>query len=102
LALSTSLGRRISTEFLGSSSSRFRRLFFAIPRRCTGFESTKKMSRDFGYLIDCGHERAFVGLRWFVKAADFSHELKRGSANLFGSDWRFEIEKDFDIPAHAL
>jgi hypothetical protein len=101
--LTRSLARLASsTESFCASSLRFGGLFFAIPRRSIRFERTKKTSRDPGYFIDCGQERAFVGLRRFVEAADFSHELKRSGTNLFACDWRIEIEKDFDIPAHSL
>jgi hypothetical protein len=55
-----------------------------------------------GYFIDCRHERGFVGLRRFVEAGDFAHELNGSGANLFVRDGRFEIEKDFNIPAHLL
>src|SRR6266853_5758793 len=60
----------------------------------------EETSCDAGYLIDCCHERAFICLRRFVKAADFSHELERRSSNLFGRDWRIEIEESSYIPTH--
>src|SRR5260370_24097505 len=91
-----------STESFCGASFRFCGLFFTISRRCIRFERTKKTSRDPCYFIDGGHERAFVCLRRLVEAADFSHELQRRGTNLFDSDRRIEIEKDFDIPAHSL
>src|ERR1022692_1214501 len=60
----------------------------------------EKASRDRGYFIDGSQERNFVGLRRFVKASDFSDELQRSRSNLFGIDWRIEVEKCFDISAH--
>src|SRR5690242_7041390 len=91
-----------STESFCAPSLRFCGLFFAISRRCIRFERAKKTSRDPCYFIDRGHERGFVCLRRFVEAADFSYELQRRSANLFGSDRRIEIEKNFYIPAHSI
>src|SRR5712692_10090612 len=91
-----------STESLCSASLRSCGLFFTISRRRIRFERTKKTSRDPCYFIDCGYKRGFVCLRRLVEAADFSHELQRRGTNLFGSDRRIEIEKDFDIPAHSL
>jgi hypothetical protein len=66
-----------------------------------GFERAKEASRGGCDFIDCGDERAFVGLRRFVEAAYFSHELKRSGANLFVGDRRIEIVKNFDVPAHC-
>jgi len=60
----------------------------------------KKASRYLSYLIDRGHEPAFVRLRGFVEATDFPHELKRGRTNFFGGDGRIEIKKNLDVPAH--
>jgi hypothetical protein len=62
----------------------------------------EKPRRNVGYLIDCSQECRLVCIRWFVKTADLSHELERSGSNLFRSDWRIEIEKGFDIPAHLL
>ena len=61
----------------------------------------EKTRGDGGDFIDRGQERSLVGLRWFVKAADLSHELQRRCANLLGIDWRIEVEESFDIPAHG-
>ena len=91
-----------STESFCGASLRFCGLFFTISRRCIRFERTKKTSRDPCYFIDCGYKRGFVCLRRLVEAADFSHELQRRGTNLFGSDRRIEIDKDFDIPAQSL
>jgi hypothetical protein len=52
-------------------------------------------------LIDCSQERAFVCLRRFAKAADFSHELERSRSNLFASNRRIEVKECFNIPARA-
>jgi hypothetical protein len=52
------------------------------------------LSRDAGYFIDGSQEQVSICLRRFVKTADFSHELERGSPNFFGSYWRIEIEED--------
>jgi hypothetical protein len=92
--------RDSSTESFCGASFGFRGIFFAIARRGVGFERMKKTSRDFGDLIDRGHERAFVRLGGFVEAGDLPHELQRGRMHLFGSDRRIEVEKNFDIPAH--
>ena len=62
----------------------------------------EKTSRDVGYFIDGSQERAFVGLRRFVKPADFSHELEGCGSNFFGSYGRIEVEEGFDVPAHSL
>jgi hypothetical protein len=89
-----------SAESLCGASLRFRGFFFPILRQCVGFERSEKTGRHAGYFIDCSQPRALVCLRWFVKTADFPHELERSSSNLFGGDGRIEIEKGFDIPAH--
>ena len=62
----------------------------------------KKTGRNPGDLSDRSREREFVCLRRLIEAADFSHELKRGGTNLLIGDWRIEIEKNFDVPAHLL
>ena len=76
-------------------------LFFPILRWRVRFEGMNETRRDPGYFIDSGQERSLIGSRRFVKTADFSHELKRRSPNLFGGDGRIKIEKCFDIPAHS-
>jgi len=90
-----------SAESFGRARFRLCGLFCAAPRRCSGFERAQKPARDSGYFIDGGKKRRFIYLRRFVKAADFSDELKRSRANLFRSDRRIEVEKNFDIPAHS-
>jgi len=89
-----------SPESLGGASFRLCCLFFPILRRRVGFERTEKTTRDAGYLIDGSQKRGFVRLRGLVKPADFSYKLKRSCLNLFVGDWRIEIEKSLDIPAH--
>ncbi len=64
------------------------------------FQRAEQTSRDLGYFIHCRQERSFVCLRRFVETGDFSYELERSSSNLFGGDWRFEVEKGPDISAH--
>src|ERR1700724_2738050 len=88
-----SVYRYSSPESLGGASFRLCCLFFPILRRRVGFERTEKTTRDAGYLIDGSQKRGLVRLRWLVKPADFSHELKRSRSNLFVGDWRIEIEK---------
>src|SRR5208337_2298181 len=78
-----------------------RGLFFSILRQCVSFERTQKTGRDLGYFIHGSQKRAFVGLRRFVKATDFPHELERSSPNLFVSYRRIEVEEGLDIPAHG-
>jgi hypothetical protein len=75
--------------------------FFPILGRRIGFERMEETSRDCGYFIDGGKKRSFVGLRWFIKASDLSHELQRCSANLFVIHWWIEVEERLDISAHA-
>ena len=87
-------------ESLRGASFRLGRLFFSIFRRRGGFEQKEKARRNARYFIHCSQERGFVRLRRLREAADFSHELERGSFNLFGSDGRIEVEESFDIPAH--
>jgi len=58
------------------------------------------LSSDAGYFIDGSLEGVLVCLRRFVKTADFSHELERGSPNFFGSCRRIEVEEGFNVPAH--
>src|SRR3984885_14127458 len=62
----------------------------------------QQTSRDAYNLVNRGVERGFVGLRRFVEAGDLSHELERGRSDLVLSDRRIEVEKNFDIAAHAL
>jgi hypothetical protein len=61
----------------------------------------EKARRDVGYFVDCSQERLLVCVGRFIKTADLSHELKRSSPYLFRRDWRIEVEKGFDIPAHS-
>src|SRR5258708_32111589 len=89
-----------SPESAGRASFRLCCLFFPILRRRVGFERTEKATRDAGYFIDGSQKRGFVRLRRLVKPADFSYKLKRSCLNLFVGDWRIEIEKSLDIPAH--
>jgi hypothetical protein len=89
-----------SAESLGGASSGFGGFFLTILGRCTGFEGTEQAIRDAGYFLDGSQKYVFVGLRRFVEAGDFSHELQRSGANLFLGDWRIEVEQGFDIPAH--
>jgi hypothetical protein len=84
------------------TSFRFCCFYFPVPGRGIGFERAEKPSGGFGDFIEGSNERAFVCFRWFVEAADFPHELKGSISNLFRSDGRFEIEKDFDVPAHLI
>jgi hypothetical protein len=92
----------LSTESFCSAGLRLCGFFFAIPGRCIRMERTKQASRNLGYFVDGSHEQAFIRLRRFGEAADFSNELERSGTNLFGSNWWFEIKKDPDIPAHSL
>ena len=91
-----------SAESLCGTRLRLGGFFLSILRRCICVERVEKTSRDRGDFIDRAQERSFVRLRRFVKAADFSHELERGSSNLFGSNGRIEVEEGFDIPAHSV
>src|ERR1700732_1201200 len=91
-----------SAESLVATRLRLGGFFLSILRRCMWVERVEKTSRDRGDFIDRSQERSFVRLRRFVKAADFSHELERGSSNLLASDGRIEVEEGFDIPAHSV
>jgi hypothetical protein len=88
------------TGSFGSPRFGFRGFLFSIFRWCVRFERTEKASGDACDFIDCRQEWGFVGLRRFVKTADFSHELQGSIPNLFRADGRLEIEKCFDISAH--
>jgi hypothetical protein len=77
-------------------------LFFPILRRGIGFERMKKTGRDLGNFLDCGQKRNFISLGRLVEAANLPHKLERSCPNLFRSYGRIEIEKGFDISAHAL
>jgi len=92
--------RGSTAESLGGPSFCLGGLFFSILRWRVCFERTEQTSRDVGDFIDGSLERVFVGLRRFVKAADFSDELERSSADLVGSDGWIEVEEGLDIPAH--
>lgn len=50
--------------------------------------------------IDRVFERLFVRFRRLGEAADFSHKLKRCRTNFVGRNWRIEVKKSLDIPAH--
>jgi hypothetical protein len=91
-----------SAESLCGTRLRLGGFFLPILRRCICVERVEKTSRDRGDFIDRSQERSFVRLRRFVKAADFPHELERGSSNLLASDGRIEVEEGFDIPAHSV
>src|SRR5271167_2978005 len=90
-----------SAESVRSASLRLACFLFAILRRRVGFERVEKASRDGRYFINRGQERSFIRFRRFVEAGDLPDELQRGGSNLLGVDRRIEVEKDFDIPAHA-
>ncbi len=60
-----------------------------------------KASRDCGYFVDGSLERSLIGTRRFVKATDFSYELKGSILNLFGGDGRIKVEKRLDVPTHS-
>ncbi len=60
-----------------------------------------ELCRDSSDLVDSSNERSFIRFRRLVEPGDFSHELERGRAHLFGGDGPIKIEKRFDIPAHV-
>lgn len=62
----------------------------------------KKAHGGGGDFFDGGVESGFVGFGGCVEAGDFADELKRGGADFVGSDWRVEVEKQFDVAAHVL
>ena len=93
---------QLSAKSFKRTSSGFRRFFLPILGRSRRFERMKQASGDGGNLVDGCEERAFVGLRRLIQAADFSDELERGCSNLLRSDWRIEIEERLDIPAHLI
>jgi hypothetical protein len=64
------------------------------------FERAQQTGRSTSYLIYSSIEGDFVCFGRLVETADFSDELKRSGANLFGSDRRIKIEKRSDVPAH--
>ena len=61
----------------------------------------EKSSRGFSHLVNSEIERILVGFRRLIEPAELSDELNRRRADLFRSDRRFEVEKGFDISAHA-
>jgi hypothetical protein len=73
---------------------------FAIFGWRAGFERVNQASGNSGYIVDGREECGFICERRFGEAADFSDELERSRANLFGIDRRIKIEKRFDVPAH--
>src|SRR5262249_9670905 len=98
----------LSAKCLNSRSESYRssrfglgRFFFPVPRRRRGFQRIEKSSRGFSYFVNGVVERILVGLRRLIEPADLSDELKRSRPDLFRSDRRFEVEKGFDISAHA-
>ena len=80
---------------------RFYRFLFAILRRRIRFERMNQTTRGRGYFVDSGQERGLICFRRFGKTADFSNELQRGILDLVGSNWRIEVEKWSDVPAHS-
>ena len=90
------------SKSLGSSSLRFGRFHFSIPRRRAGFQRVKKSRRDSRYLIHSGEEPNFVGPRRLMDSTDFSDELERRCPNLFRGDGRLKVEKSFDVSAHGI
>jgi hypothetical protein len=62
----------------------------------------EKAGGDGGDFIDGGQKCVLIGLRRFVKTGDFSYELERSGSNLVFSDGRIEVEKGFDVAAHAV
>jgi hypothetical protein len=81
-----------STESLTGTEFGFLSLFFPILGRRVCRKRRKQPRRDSRDLIDRRLEGRRVGLRWFMEAADFSHELERRRPNLFVGDARIEIE----------
>src|SRR5881398_3042795 len=61
---------------LSSACLRPGSLFCAVPRWCVRFERAEKVAGDCCYLVNGSKECSFVGFRWFVEAAQLSHELQ--------------------------
>jgi hypothetical protein len=76
-------------------------LFFPVFRRSVGLERTEQTRGDTGDFVNRSQEWRFVRFGRFVEPTDFSHELKRSSANLRFSDRGIEIEERFDISTHC-
>ena len=75
-------------------------LVSTVPRRRACLKRFQKASGSCRYLVNSRKECSFVGLRWLVEAAYFSHELPCGLMNLFVRHRRFEVEKGLDVSAH--
>jgi hypothetical protein len=80
---------------------RFGRFLFAILLWRRRFERMNQATRSRSYFVDRGLKRGIICFRRFVKAADFSDELKRSVLNFFGRDGRIKIEEWFDVSAHS-
>ena len=94
---------RFSVSFgkpLSSACSRPGSLYCAVPRRRVRLQRAEKVSRDCCYRVNGSKECGFVGFRWLVEAADLSHVLVCGSANLVVGHRRFEVEEDLDVSTH--
>ena len=76
--------------------------FFTVFRWRGRFEGMNELRGDSSDFIDGSSERSFIRLRRLVEPGDFSHELERGRAHLFGSDGRIKIEERSNISAHVL
>jgi len=85
---------------LSSARSRLDSLCCTVPRRRARLKRVQQVSANRRYLVNSGKERRFIGFRWLVEAAYFSHELQRGPANLVVRHRRFEVEKGFDVSTH--
>jgi hypothetical protein len=80
--------------------ARLGRLFFAVPRGRVCHKGVQKVSGSGRYLVN-GHKKcSLVGLRWFVEAAYFPHELQCSPVNLFVRHGRFEVEEGLDVSTH--
>src|SRR5258707_1956 len=94
--------RRHSTEAKGGALSGFGSFDFAIPWRRVGYERAEQFGRGFANLLNCMIESRLIGLRRFAEAAELSHKLNCGCANLFFASRWFEVVQGFDVATHKL
>jgi len=83
------------------SHARFGNFLFPIARRRRRFERPQKFAGSRSDLVNRYQECRLVDSGRLVETAQFSDELQRGRTDLVIRHGRIEIEKGFDVSAHA-
>jgi hypothetical protein len=89
------------SEALRGAGLGFGGFFFAVFGWSGGFHGTQETFGNGGDFLNSSAKLGFICLRRLAEAANFSDELERSRPNFFGSNWRIEVKKRFDVSAHG-